>query len=112
MLAATCARPGTAAVFAYAGGTWHAAGPALAASYAHQRITVLRLTTTGSGTTAPLAAGSGPAARLLTATSADSGAHWTLSPAPPVNGARLTSASFGTTSRPIRRHERLNRARE
>jgi hypothetical protein len=96
LLAASCARPGTAGIFAYTGGSWHPAGPTLAASYAHQAITVLRLTTTGSGTTALLATGSGPAARLLTATSADSGTHWTLSPALPLNGARLTSASFGT----------------
>ena len=58
---------------------------------------MLRLTTTTTGaTTALLAAGSGPAARLLTATSADSGTHWTLSPALPLGRARLTSASFGT----------------
>ena len=57
---------------------------------------MLRLTTTGSGTTALLVAGSGPAARLLTATSADSGTHWILSPALPLGRARLTSASFGT----------------
>jgi hypothetical protein len=96
MLATTCGRPGTVGVFTYAGGTWHSAGPTLAASYAHQRITVLRLTTTGSDTTALLAAGSGPAARLLTATSADSGSHWALSPALPLRGARPTSAAFGT----------------
>ena len=96
LLAANCARPGTAGIFAYAGGSWHPAGPTLAGTYAHQRITVLRLTTTGSATTALLAAGRGPAARLLTARSADSGAHWILSPALPLGGARLTSASFGT----------------
>ena len=96
LLAASCAHPGTAGIFAYAGGTWHPAGPTLPGTYAHQAVTVLRLTTTGSSTTALLAAGGGPAARLLTAASADSGAHWTLSPALPLGGARLTSASFGT----------------
>ena len=96
LLAASCAHPGTAGIFAYAGGSWRPAGPTLPGTYAHQAVTVLRLTTTGSGTTALLAAGSGPAARLLTATSADSGSHWTLSPALPLGGARLTSASFGT----------------
>jgi hypothetical protein len=96
MLAATCARPGTLGIFAYTGGTWHPAGPTLPASYAHQAVTVLRLTTTANATAALLAAGSSPAARLLTATSADSGAHWTLSPALPLNGAQLTSASSGT----------------
>ena len=96
MLAASCARPGTAGIFAYTSGTWHPAGPALPASYARQAITVLRLTTTAGATTALLAAGTGPAVHLLTARSADNGAHWTLSPALPLNGAGLTSASFGT----------------
>ena len=96
LLAARCAHPGTTGIFAYAGGTWHPAGPTLPASYAHQAVTVLRLTTTAGVTMALLAAGSGPPARLLAARSADSGAHWTLSPALPLGGARLTSASFGT----------------
>ena len=95
LLAASCARPGTAGIFAYAGGTWHPAGPTLPASYAHQAITVLRLTTTAGGTTALLAAGSGPAARLLAASSTDSGAHWTLSQPCRWAARRLTSASFG-----------------
>jgi hypothetical protein len=96
LLAASCARPGTVGIFAYAGGTWHPAGPTLPGTYAHQAVTVLRLTTTAGATTALLAAGSGPAAHLLAARSADSGAHWTLSPALLLGRARLTSASFGT----------------
>ena len=95
LLAASCARPGTAGIFSYAGGTWHLAGPALPASSAHQDVTVLRLTTTGTATVALLVAGTGPAARLLAAWSADSGAHWALSPPLPLGGAKLTSASFG-----------------
>jgi hypothetical protein len=95
LLAAGCTRPGTAGVFAYAGGTWHPAGPALPASYAHQNVTVLRLTTTAGATTALLAAGTGSAARLLTARSTDGGAHWALSQPFPLGGAKLTSASFG-----------------
>jgi hypothetical protein len=96
MLAASCTRPGIAGIFAYTNGTWRPAGPTLADSYAHQKVAVLRLAATGSDTTALLTAGSGPAARLLTARSADSGAHWVVSPALPLGGARLTSASFGT----------------
>jgi hypothetical protein len=94
MLAASCARPGTAGIFAYASGTWHPAGPTLPAAYAHRTITVLRLTTTAGTTTALLAAGTGPAARLLAAWPTSS-ARWTLSPPLPLHGAALTSASPG-----------------
>jgi hypothetical protein len=94
VLAASCARPRTAGIFAYAGGTWHAAGPALPPSYARQNITVLRLTTTAGATMALLAAGTGAGARLLAAWSTG-GAHWALSPPLPLHGAELTSASFG-----------------
>ncbi len=95
LLAASCARPGTAGVFAYAGGTWHPAGPALPAAYARQRVTVLRLTTTAGTTMALLAAGTGAAARLLAAWSTGSGARWALSPPLPLHGTKLTSASSG-----------------
>jgi hypothetical protein len=95
LLAAGCTRPGTAGVFAYAGGTWHPAGPTLPSPYAHQIVTVLRLTTAGGTTTALLAAGTGSAARLLAAWSTDGGAHWALSPSLPLHGAKLTSASPG-----------------
>jgi hypothetical protein len=95
LLAGSCARPGTAGIFAYAGGTWHPAGPALPASYARQRVTVLRLTTTAGTTMALLAAGSGTAARLLATWSTGGGAHWVLSPPLPLRGAGVTSASSG-----------------
>ena len=49
----------------------------------------------GAGTVALLAAGTGPAATLLAAWSADNGGHWTLSPPLRLNGATLSSASFG-----------------
>ena len=93
--AARCSHPGTAGIFAGTGGTWQAAGPALPAALARQPITVLRLTSTASSTIALLAAGTGPAASLLAAWSADSGSHWALSPPLRLNGATLTSASFG-----------------
>ena len=70
----------------------------LPAAYAHQAVTVLRLTTTGRTTTALLAAGTGPAERLLAAWSADGGTHWALSPPLPLNGATLTSVSSGPAS--------------
>jgi hypothetical protein len=94
LLGAGCGRPGTAGIFSRTGRTWQLTGPALPA-YAHQAITVLRLTTTGDTTTALLAAGTGPAERLLAGWSADGGAHWTLSPPLPANGATVTSASSG-----------------
>jgi len=95
LLAGGCAGPGTVGIFAYGGGTWHAAGPALPASYARQRVTVLRLTTTAGTTMALLAAGSGTATRLLAAWSTGGGTHWALSPPLPLRGAKLTSASSG-----------------
>ena len=95
LLAGSCARPGMAGIFAYAGGTWHLAGPALPASYARERVTVLRLTTTAGTTMALLAAGSGTTARLLAAWSTGGGAHWALSPPLPLRGTKLTSASSG-----------------
>jgi hypothetical protein len=95
MLAASCARPGTTGIFAYASGTWRPAGPALPASYARQNVTVLRLTTTAGTTTALLAAGTGPAIQLLAAWSVDGGARWALSQPLPLHGAKLASASTG-----------------
>jgi hypothetical protein len=95
LLGGTCSHPGTAGIFAAAGGTWHAAGPALPAALASQPVRVLRLTSTASSTIALLAAGTGPAASLLAAWSSDNGSHWILSPPLRLNGAALSSASFG-----------------
>jgi hypothetical protein len=96
MLAGTCARPGTAGVFTETGGTWQAAGPAVPSALAGQEITVARLNRTGQDISALLAAGTGPAASVLAAWSADGGGHWTVSPPLPLHGAALTSASFGS----------------
>ena len=95
VLAGTCTRPGTAGMFASRGGTWQAAGPAIPAALARQHITVLRLTRTAQGIAALLAAGTGAAASLLAAWSADDGGHWTMSPPLTLGGAAVTSASFG-----------------
>ena len=95
LLAASCTHPGTAGIFGYASGTWRPAGPTLAATYAHQEISVLWLTTTAGTTTALLAAGTGSAAHLLAAWSTGGGAHWALSPPLPLRGAKLTSTSSG-----------------
>lgn len=95
LLAGTCAHPGKAGIFAARDGTWQAAGPALPAALARQDITVLRLTRTENSTAALLAAGTGPGASLLAAWSDDNGSHWALSPPLRLNGAQLTSTSFG-----------------
>ena len=97
MLAASCHRPGIAGIFSHTGESWQLAGPG-ARGYAHQPITVLRLTTTGTTTAALLAAGNAPATRLLAAWSTDGGRHWTLSPALPLNHVTLTAASAGPGS--------------
>ena len=94
-LAGTCSHPGIAGIFASIGGTWQAAGPTLPAALASQPVQVLRLTSTASGTVALLATGTGPAATLLAAWSSDGGTHWALSPPLRLNGAALSSASFG-----------------
>ncbi|MDA8319001.1 MAG: hypothetical protein M0030_04175 [Actinomycetota bacterium] len=96
VLAGTCSRPGTAAIFADSGGTWQAAGPAIPAALGSRPITVLRLTQTANQIVALLAAGSGHTASLLAAWSADNGRHWALSPALALGGAAIASASFGT----------------
>ncbi len=95
LLAGGCGNPGIAGIFAYPGGTWQAAGPALPATLARDTITVLRLTRTAGGTVALLAAGTGTAVSVLAAWSADSGRRWTVSPPLRLNGAHLTSTSFG-----------------
>jgi hypothetical protein len=95
LLGGTCTHPGTTGIFAHTGATWRAAGPALPAALSGQQVQVLRLTSTADGTIALLAAGTGSAASLLGAWSADSGSHWALSPPLRLNGTALSSASFG-----------------
>jgi hypothetical protein len=96
MLAGTCGRPGTAGVFAYAGGSWHPAGPALPAPFAGQRMRVLRLSRAGHGDVALLEAGTPPSASLLAAWTGDGGLHWRLSPVLGLGGAHPVSVSFGS----------------
>jgi hypothetical protein len=95
LLGGTCAEAGVAGIFAYTAGAWHLAGPALPASYARQRIQVLRLTRAGGTDIALLEAGTGSTASLLAAWTSDNGQRWTVSPALPLAGAQPVSASFG-----------------
>jgi hypothetical protein len=97
LLAGVCSRPGMTGIFTTRNGTWQASGPSLPAALAGEAITVLRLTRTANRTVALLQAGTGPAASLLAAWSADSGSHWALSPPFKLSSAKLSSASFGPT---------------
>jgi hypothetical protein len=93
MAAGGCARPGVAGVFADAGGTWRAAGPALPAGFGGDQVQVLGLAGTagankGDGNVALLLAGTG----LLAAWS--NGTEWTVS-APVAAGAGVSASGFG-----------------
>lgn len=96
LLAGPCTRPGIAGIFTTRGGAWQAAGPTLPATLTRQHISVVRLTRTPNALVALLEAGTGPAASLLAAWSADSGTRWALSPPLRLDGAKLTSTSFGS----------------
>jgi len=87
-----CDNPGTAGIFGYSGGAWHAAGPALPGTVAGDRVRVLRLTATPTGSVALLLAGPD----LFAAWTSDGGARWTVSPPLAVGAARLSSAAFGS----------------
>jgi hypothetical protein len=98
MLAGGCGHPGTVGIFSRTGTAWRLAGPELPAAYAHQPITVLRLTTTGETTTALLAVGNAASSRVLAGWSSDGGRQWILSPALPLDRATLTAAAAGPGS--------------
>ncbi len=89
-------RPGTVGIFAGTGGAWNLAAPALPTALLRDPVAVLRLITIANQTVALLTAGTGHAASLYAAWSADNGRHWVLSPALPLGGAAPASASFST----------------
>lgn len=95
LLAGPCSRPGIAGIFADQDGSWQAAGPALPPSLAGQDITVLRILTAGKQTVALLQAGTGHATSLLAAWSGPAAGQWSISPALPLHGTAVISASFG-----------------
>jgi hypothetical protein len=72
---ASCARPGSAGIFARTASGWRAAGPAVPGG---RPVRVLRLTGTAGGDTALLQAGAGATASLLAAWSSD-GTRWSVS---------------------------------
>jgi hypothetical protein len=91
-----CGKAGVAGIFARsAAGTWQLTGPALPASLSGGPVRVLRLTRSGDLNVAVLETGTGAAAALVAAWSADGTGHWTLSPAYRLSGAEPASVSFG-----------------
>ncbi|HVT68052.1 MAG TPA: hypothetical protein VHF26_09915, partial [Trebonia sp.] len=87
-----CDHPGTAGIFGYSGGAWHAAGPVLPGAVAGDRVQVLRLTATSAGNVALLLAGPD----LFAAWTSDGGARWTVSPPLAAAAADVSSAAFGS----------------
>ena len=94
LAAGTCTRAGVTGIFAYSGGSWQAAGPALPAALAGQPVTVLRLSTAGSYEVALLAVGNERAATLVAGWAGRSG-RWVLSPGLRTHGQNVRSASLG-----------------
>jgi hypothetical protein len=92
-VAGNCGGAGVAGIFAYAGGTWHAAGPSLPVALGRQKVEVLRLVESGERLTALLQAGTGRGASLITAWT--TGDRWQLSPALRLGGRAVLSSSFG-----------------
>ena len=74
-------------------GSWQVTGPALPDALAGSPVRVLALGTTGTGLTAVVAAGTGAAASVLAAWSADGGRRWTISAALRAGPVRLSSVS-------------------
>ena len=87
MAAGSCVRRGVAGIFAEAGGSWRAAGPALPAGFGGDQVQVLGLAAVPGGNAALLAAGTD----LLAAWS--HGGRWTVSA--PVGVGGVTASGFG-----------------
>jgi hypothetical protein len=87
VLGTTCARKGTAGIFVYADGAWHAAGPA-PPSPGGSTITVLALRAAGAQIEALLGAAADSGTTLAAAWSVDLGATWQVSPPQLVVGSR------------------------
>jgi hypothetical protein len=87
-----CDNPGTAGIFGYSGGTWHAAAPVLPGTVARDRVQVLRLTATPPGNVALVLAGTD----LFAAWTSNGGTRWTVSPPLATGAAHLSSAAFGS----------------
>jgi hypothetical protein len=95
LLAGACTRPGRVGIFASAGGTWHASGPALPSSLAGRDIEVLGLAGAGEMNAALLQAGLGPAASLISAWPGDGSGQWRLTAPFGLHGRQVLSVAFG-----------------
>ena len=92
LVAGTCTRAGVAGIFAYTAGIWHLTDPVPPPSLTAQRVQILRLIRTSSGTEAALLeAGTS----LFAAWSSDNGLHWSESAAFALGHAQPVSVSFG-----------------
>jgi hypothetical protein len=89
LLAASCARPGVAGIFADSGGTWHAAGPTVSGD----AVDVLGLASSGTGLVALLRATRGSSASIIAAWY--SGGRWTLSSPLRIGAGKLASTATG-----------------
>ncbi len=98
LLAGSCAHAGVAGIFAYAGGSWHPAGPALPAGLAGRRVSVLRLAAYRRSSTALLAATAPGGAVSVVAGWASPRGRWVLSAPLPLGGARIVSTAAGTAA--------------
>jgi len=95
LLAGQCARPGVTGIFAAAGGGWQQASPALPAALARSRISVLQLTSAGSGATALLTAAAPDGTVSLVAAWAGRSGRWELSVPLPLRGSRVVATATG-----------------
>jgi hypothetical protein len=91
LAAASCARPGTAGIFAQVAGAWLVSGPA---DPGGQPVAVIRLTETPAGDTALLRAGASGSAGLRAAWTAN-GTQWSASAALPLHGAEVRASGTG-----------------
>lgn len=92
VLAGACSRPGIVGLFEQSAGGWRRTGPSLPATLRGSAVVVLALATSGTTTTAILAAGAGQHASLFAAWL--TGGQWTLSPAFPRRGPVPTSIAL------------------
>jgi hypothetical protein len=100
LIAGRCAHAGIVPVFTLTGQGWHSAGPAPASSGDGHPVTVLALSTVGSGRTlAVLQQGSGQAGMLTAAwspTRGDGTGSWLVSPPVSLRGRTAQSVAAGS----------------
>ena len=97
LVAGDCSKPGVIGIFTLSGGAWQVAAPRLTGSAVNGGTDVVGLTTTAGRTSAVLTVGSGRAASVVAAWSADGGAHWAQSaplPTPALAASGQPTVSF------------------